>query len=163
MNILLLNGPSSSGKSSIAKLLKQRLETLRKCSIIALDDYLKMAPDEPIWEDDVYEVTSTMCQKITEALENSYFVIIDHVITSKRIYEAILQSFMGKDSFKVLVSCDIDVLKKREKVRGNRCIGSAEASLEYLYPKDNYDLTVDTGLKTTEQIVDQIIKYLKME
>ena len=119
--------------------------------------------DEPIWEDDVYEVTSTMCQKITEALENGYFVIVDHVITSKRIYEAILQSFMEKDSFKVLVSCDIDILKKREKERGNRCIGSAEASLEYLYPKDNYDLTVDTGLKSTEQIVDQIIKYLKME
>ena len=160
MNILLLNGPSSSGKSSIAKLLKKRLETSRKCSIIALDDYLKMSPDEPIWEDDVYEVTSTMCQKITEALENGCFVIVDHVITSKRIYEAVLQSFMEKDSFRVLVHCDIDILKKREKERGNRCIGSAEASLEYLYPKDNYDLTVDTGLKTIEQIVDQIIKYL---
>jgi chloramphenicol 3-O phosphotransferase len=141
-------------------LLKQRLESSRKCSIIALDDYLKMTPDEQIWEDDVYEVTSTMCQKITEALENGYFVIVDHVITSKRIYEAILQSFMGRDCFKVLVRCDIETLKKREKERGNRCIGSAEVSLEYLYPKDNYDLTVDTGLKTTEQIVDQIIKYL---
>ena len=160
MNILLLNGPSSSGKSSIAKLLKLRLETSRKCSIIALDDYLKMSPDEPIWEDDVFEANSTICQKITEALENGCFVIIDHVVTSKRIYEAILNSFMGKESFKVLVSCDIDILKKREKERGNRCIGSAEASLEYLYPKDNYDLTVDTGLKITEQIVDQIIKYL---
>jgi chloramphenicol 3-O phosphotransferase len=122
-----------------------------------------MSPDEPIWEDDVYEANLTICQKLTEVLENGYFVIVDHVITSKRIYEAILQSFMEKDSFKVLVSCDIDVLKKREKVRGNRCIGSAEASLEYLYPKDNYDLTVDTGLKTTEQIVDQIIKNLKLE
>ena len=70
------------------------------------------------------------------------------------------QSFIRKEAFKVLVSCDIDILKKREKERGNRCIGSAEASLEYLYPKENYDLTVDTSLKTTEQIVDQIIKYL---
>ena len=101
-----------------------------------------------------------MCQKIAETLENGYFAIIDHVITSKRIYEAILQSFKGKNSFKVLVSCGINILKKREKERGNRCIGSAEVSLEYLYPKDNYDLTFDTGLKTTEQIVDEIIKYL---
>ena len=161
MNILLLNGSSSSGKSSIAKLLKLRLESSIKCSITALDDYLKMTPDEPIWEDDVYEVTSTMCQKISKALENGCFVIVDHVITSKRIYEAILNSFMGRDCFKVLVRCDIEILKKREKERDNRCIGSAEASLEYLYPKDNYDLTVDTGLKTTEQIVNEIIECLK--
>lgn len=44
-----------------------------------------------------------MCQKIAETLENGYFAIIDHVITSKRIYEAILQSFKGKET--VLLFC----------------------------------------------------------
>lgn len=159
MDIILLNGPSSSGKSSIAKQLKIRLEKERECCIIALDNYLSMSLDEPIWEDDIFEFTPKFCEDIKKALKRKSFVIIDHVITSKRIFDMILQSFGNTENLKVLVNCDLEILKKREKERGNRCIGSAEASLEYLYPKDNYDLIVDSGLKTTEQIVDEIIVY----
>ena len=48
----------------------------------------------------------------------------------------------------IRVSCPPEVLREREAARGNRCPGSAEASAAYLFPKNGYDLTVDTHSMT---------------
>ena len=80
MNVILLNGPSSAGKSSIAKELKTILDTQGATEVIALDDYLDMASSESIWEDDVFTVMPGMCSDIAAALNNRRNVIIDHVI-----------------------------------------------------------------------------------
>jgi chloramphenicol 3-O-phosphotransferase len=56
-DVILLNGPSSAGKSSIAKALQQLLlDRGTDAVILSLDDYLKMSANEPIWEDDVFAV-----------------------------------------------------------------------------------------------------------
>lgn len=146
--MILLNGPSSSGKSSIAKCLKKKIAEKNKCIIVALDDYLVMTNDKPIWEDDVFELTPQMCKDIHELLSDGYVVIVDHVITSERIYHSIIESFSEEEYKIVKVSCDIEILRKREIQRGDRYIGSSEASIEYLYSKDNYDLVVDSSFKT---------------
>lgn len=53
--IILLNGPSSSGKSTLAKnLQKYMLEKSQKYNVVSIDDFLKMNSDEPIYEDDVF-------------------------------------------------------------------------------------------------------------
>ena len=53
-DVILLNGSSSTGKSSIAKALRQKLHDSGNSVIISLDDYLQMSANEPIWEDDVF-------------------------------------------------------------------------------------------------------------
>ena len=157
MDIILLNGPSSAGKSTIARALKANLNGDRECAVIALDDYLPMAADEPIWEDDVFAVMPQMCVDITRALADHKGVIVDHVITSPRVYEALMQAIGHEECLKVLVNCDLETLRQREKLRQDRCIGSAEASLQYLYPKDGYDIRVDSGKESPEQIVKKIM------
>lgn len=144
--IILLNGPSSAGKSTIARALKTELcRDDPPAVIIALDDYLKMSADEPIWEDDVFETVPKMCGDIADALQSGKTVIIDHVITSKRIFDALTAAASGHGIEKVLIKCSVEILRKREAARGNRCLGSAEASLQYLYPQDGYDLVIDSG------------------
>lgn len=58
------------------------------------------------------------------------------------------------------VTCDIEILRRREVERGDRCPGSAEASLEYLWPKEGYDLCIDNGrvsaLENAETIINQM-------
>lgn len=154
MKIILLNGPSSAGKSSIARELKGMLEG--PVQVIALDDYLDMTPEEPIWEDDVFAVTPRMGADIAAALEAGESVIIDHVITSARIFEAIRKAIGERPCFRVLVTCDTAVLRQRERDRGNRCIGSAEASRQYLFPKDGYDLRIDSGLLQPGEAAERI-------
>ncbi|MBO7364094.1 MAG: GNAT family N-acetyltransferase, partial [Lachnospiraceae bacterium] len=46
---VLLNGPSSAGKSSIAEQLRRKLGVT--AVTVTLDDYLEMSVREPIWED----------------------------------------------------------------------------------------------------------------
>ena len=61
--LLLMNGPSSAGKSTIAHELRRQL---RLCGadpvVISIDAYLRISTDEEIWEDDVFEITPDMCR-----------------------------------------------------------------------------------------------------
>ena len=160
--LVLLNGPSSAGKSSIANELKQQLS---RCGvdpvIISIDDYMKIGTDEEIWEDDVFEVMPDMCGDITPALRQGKWVIADHVITSARIYEALLDAADGYRTVKVLVTCSLEILRKREKERRNRFAGSAETSLQYLYPKEGYDLRIDSGETPPAGSAEKIMEFLR--
>lgn len=160
--IILLNGPSSSGKSTLAKALQSLIMARRneRYEIVSIDDFLKMTADDVIYEDDVFEISGLLCEKTLEALETDPGVIIDHVITSERIYNQ-LETMCGAFPLRlVLVSCSLETLRKREKGRGNRCPGSAEASLAYLFPKEGYDLIVKTDVMTAAECSDKIYEKL---
>ena len=160
-DVILLNGPSSAGKSSIAKALQQLLlDRGADAVILSLDDYLQMSANEPIWEDDVFAIMPRMCEGIEAALRDGKTVIIDHVITSFRIWQALCNAVSESQKKTVLVSCDVETLRRREAERGDRCAGSAEASLQYLYPKTGYDLCVDSSEASPEALAEEIIGAL---
>ena len=58
---------------------------------------------------------------IAAALQDGKTVIIDHVITSARIYCALNNAVAGFQMKTVLVSCDVEMLRRREAERGDRC------------------------------------------
>ena len=129
-------------------------------AVISLDDYLPMSANEPIWEDDVFAVMPHMCEDVAEALQDGKTVIIDHVITSARIYRALINAACGFQMKTVQVSCDVETLRRRETERSDRCAGSAEASLQYLYPKAGYDLCVDSSEASPAVLAEEIINSL---
>ena len=111
---------------------------------------------EGLIEDDVYDISGDMCDCASEMLKTAPGVIIDHVITSERIFTQ-LQEMLGQYPICcVQVTCPLEVLLAREFARKNRCIGSAEASYTYLFPREGYDLTVDTSVLTTEECAEKI-------
>lgn len=146
--IILLNGPSSSGKSSLSRALQSLLSGYE---IVSIDDFMKVSTSETIYEDDVYEISGEMCEKVKELYEEGNGVIIDHVITSKRIYDQLISFLSPVKVDTVHINCDLEILRKRETARGDRCRGSAESSYTYLYPKDGYDVEVDTGIMSSEE------------
>ena len=148
--VILLNGPSSSGKSTLAGTLQQLIaaETHEKYEVVSIDDFMKISKSETIYEDDVFEISGDMCAKALELLEAGRGIIIDHVITSERIYEQLKEFLSSYPLRTVRITCPLDILKSRELARGDRCVGSAEASAEYLFPKTGYDLVVDTAAKS---------------
>lgn len=153
---ILLNGPSSSGKSTLAKALQALVMDRRneRYAIISIDDYMKIPENETIYEDDVFEISGDLCQGALDALKTSDGVIIDHVITSKRIYQGLRDALQSCSLKTVRVTCPLDILKKREAARGNRCLGSAESSDTWLYPKDGYDFVVDTGRSLPSDVAE---------
>jgi chloramphenicol 3-O phosphotransferase len=150
--LLLLNGPSSAGKSTIAGELQKKLRLFNADPvIISIDDYMKIGTDEEIWEDDVFEIMPDMCRDITPALQQGKWVIVDHVITSERIFRQLKEMLYAYPLRTVHITCPPEILAERERARGDRCPGSAAASARYLYPRDGYDLTVDTGMKSARE------------
>lgn len=79
--IILLNGPSSSGKSTLAGVLQKLIKDREseEYGITSIDDFLKMSTGEVIYEDDVFDVSSEICENAIEILDSQHGVIIDHV------------------------------------------------------------------------------------
>ena len=144
---ILLNGPSSSGKSTLAEALRALILEKRseRYEVVSIDDFMKTDPMETIYEDDVFEISGDLCGRALEILRSGAGVIIDHVITSERIYRQLREALSAYPFRPVRVSCPLEILRKREQERGDRCPGSAESSARYLYPKEGYELTVDSG------------------
>ena len=160
--IILLNGPSSSGKSTLSRVLQELIAEKRnaKFAVVSIDDYMKLTTEETIYEDDVYEISGDMCRGALDALETHAGVIIDHVITSERIFTQ-LQELLGKYPIHTVhVTCPLPVLLEREYARKNRCLGSAEASYTYLFPQDGYDMTVDTSVMSPVECAEKIFDWL---
>ena len=159
---ILLNGPSSSGKSTLAGALQAVLKkkTGVRYRVVSIDDWMETDPMETIYEDDVYAVSGDLCARALEILGTGEDVIIDHVITSERIYRQLAEMLGAYPLRTVRITCPPQVLREREKARGDRCPGSAEASDTYLYPKKGYDLTVDTGTNTPEANAQFIFEKL---
>ena len=162
--LVLLNGPSSAGKSTIVGMLREKLRLHGADPvIISIDDYMKISTDEEIWEDDVFEIVPDMSRDIIAALRKGQWVIVDHVITSARIYEALLEAADGFPVTGILVTCSLETLRKREKERGNRFAGTAEASYRYLYPREGYDLRIDSGETGPEDAAERILALILKE
>lgn len=160
--IILLNGPSSSGKSTLAKSLQKFIEKKRdeKYEIISIDDFLNMKLEDVIYEDDVFQISLDLCEKVLEVTKSKKGVIIDHVITSERIFKQLKETLSSYPLYIVHVTCPLEVLRHREFERKNRCLGSAESSYEYLFPKEGYDLTVDTNALSPEECCIKILDVL---
>ena len=159
---ILLNGPSSSGKSTLSKALQSLIGEKRaeRYEVVSIDDFMKTEPMETIYEDDVFEISGDMCEKAAEFLEAGKGVIIDHVITSERIFEELKEALGTYALRTVRVTCPPEILRQRELDRGDRCPGSAESSDRYLYPKEGYDLIVDTGSIPPEENAALILDRL---
>ena len=108
----------------------------------------------------MFEIMPDLCRGLTGALRQGRLAIVDHVITSARIYEALLEAAAGYRLKTVRVQCSAALLKQREAARGDRFAGSAEASLRYLYPQSGYDLCVDSGKATPAEIAARLMALL---
>lgn len=163
--VILLNGPSSSGKSTLSTALQKVLEceTGEKYGIISIDDFLDMTTNEAIYEEDVFEISPKLCEAALDMITAQKNIIIDHVITSKRIFKHLIKALEFCDIYLISVTCPLHELIRREKQRKNRCVGSAEASFQYLFPKETYDLTIDNFQDSIEKCTLQIIKAIKNE
>ena len=152
-HVILLNGPSSSGKSTLAKALQETILDQRseRYEVVSIDDFLKMSPNETIYEDDVFEISDDLCKRTLEILDKSTGVIIDHVITSERIFTQLKENLSSCHMQMIRITCPLQLLRQRELARGDRSPGSAEASEQYLFPKEGYDLVVDTGMKSPSE------------
>jgi len=175
MRAIILNGGSSSGKSSIARSLQERLNGMWLC--FGIDDLVAAMPKRDFQTLSGLTVSSSgqvnvggrfrayeqawMGGLLTIAEGGISLILEDVFISGPAAQKRWKDSLLGVDIFWVGVTCSPDVAALRELARGDRCPGMARSQAEDVHVDVDYDFIVDTTSLSTESCADLIA--LKLE
>jgi len=149
-NIIIINGPSSSGKTTLALALQKQINLpfLRFSFDLFLENSVlpttqirqgnfSWAAIRPAVFDGLHH-----CVPALAAAGNN--LIFDHIIETKQWLDDLVELLAGFDVFFVGLHCSIEELERREVQRGNRRIGEARADLEIVHRHCSYDLELNS-------------------
>lgn len=168
MSAIILNGTSSSGKSSIARAI-QKLSP-EPFLHISLDSIVDMFRWDAIKNDalrrECHAVGVSNFHKILPILLSSHFpAVIDHVFERDEWYHDCLAAVNVGYTILVGVHCSLDILRRREAARSDRRVGLAEIQYSMVHQNRDYDIEVDTGNRTSDDCAEDILAayYKKAE
>ncbi len=166
--IIFLNGVSSSGKTSIARILQRTLpEPYFQVSIDAFEEMLPDRYDDgPAFEWPVIfpKMLSGFHHSIAALATAGNNLIVDHVTVYREGWSSSLLEcaylFTPFRSYLIGVQCPLPELERREQVRGDRFIGTAARQIERVHWYNTYDLEVDTFEASPEACAARIIDFI---
>ncbi len=180
--LIVLNGPSSVGKSSIASSLQELWP--RPLFASGLDVFIGGWPDShvtapgsdgspapesamrivpgagpaPSWipeYGDEFHLIMKFAHQFWAAMnEGGIDLVIDHVILDATLREQAQRTLAN--AFWVGVTCDIDELFRREAARGDRRLGFASGTSAVVHNEMTYDLVVDTTATPARVLAQEI-------
>ena len=189
--IILLNGTSSAGKTTIAQALQNVLEApylhtgidqlliehLPKGLIVRADvrgDGLDPATAEgwlAVFRDDAlaevrigpvgYRWLAGMYAAVAALSQAGLNVILDDVIHDPRVLRSAVETLPARQVFFVGIRCPLEVAEQREAARGNRARGGARTFHPRVHAHGAYDLEVDSGRYTAHECALQIREGLQ--
>lgn len=165
--ILLINGASSSGKTSLAHTLQDRLPEpyleagIDKFIFMLAERYL----ERPLWDDILgladhagahgHALINGMHQAICALSRAGLPVIADHVLVEPAWLQECARLFSELPAYFIGVYCPLEVLEARERSRKNRTLGQALLQYPRVHAHGVYDLEVDTSQGTPEELATQ--------
>ena len=175
--IILINGTSSSGKSTIVRGLQSTLPDL--WLEMGIDRFAHALPGrvggQPTWtllfryvrpdgrSDGPFTIETTglghqfiagMHAAAAAIADAGLNVIVDHVLVEQAWLDDCSRRWAGFDVLFVGVRCPLEVVLRRELERRDRTLGQAEAQFGIVHRwADRYDLEVDTSVLTPDEAV----------
>lgn len=172
---MLLNGTSSSGKTSIStELIDQKGIPFHH---LAIDDFFdnyndfvnKKLPNKlpreinphvvsQIVEDSILTMYYSTVKLFSEIGLN---VIVDIVIDNDKRFNKCLDVFSEQPVLFVGILCSKEELMRREEIRGDRNIGLASSQFDNVYRFNEYDLEVNTEELNPIECAKEILSFIK--
>lgn len=160
--IILVNGASSSGKTTLCRALQAALPELfwylsidhyRELGIIPWDRVRSGEFDRLALRPQVFEGFYRTLPALAEAGNN---LLIEHILAPNDYPERLLEVLAPFDIFLVGVHCPLDELERRERARGDRPLGDARRDFAVTHTYGAYDIEVD-ALQPAEQNAATVI------
>jgi chloramphenicol 3-O phosphotransferase len=146
--IVLFNGPSSSGKTTLTKAVGGRLRTPWLVMPVDLFHQIRTRPEERMTgrqlQNVLHRTRAAYHRAIVGAAACGCDVLADHVLSEPWRLDDLLGLSAGLDVLLVHVTCDASELRRREKARGDREPGAALTQQRLVFAHGDSDLTVDT-------------------
>ncbi len=177
--IILLNGTSSSGKTTLVRALQAVL--LDPWLEIGIDRFVFALPrqyrDQPLWSE-VFRyvrepgaaadrftietgplgerIVSGMHRTVAALAHEGLDVVVDHVLLESGWLAECRRLWAPYRLLTVGVRCPLEIVIERERARGDRTIGQAAAQYAVVHRWGGYDLEVDTSTTTPELAATRI-------
>jgi chloramphenicol 3-O phosphotransferase len=150
--IILIDGASSSGKSSIARAVRASIEApfwrysidhLREAGVLPLDRYRSGEFD---WLADREAFFDGFHRSIAAFAEAGANLIVEHIVETPAWMERLAGLLSAHDVFFVGVHCSLEELEARERARGDRRIGDARRDFALAHEGRLYDVEIDGAI-----------------
>lgn len=164
--IILLNGTSSSGKSSLAKALQVTLDA----PFLHIDgDYFWQLYPRSYFADkteDTYrgwrnQFLPACYLSLTTFVQAGVNIIVDEVLTKPTTLTWLQAALSPYEVVFVGLDCGLAELERREIERGNRKIGLARFQYPNIHIHGEYDIKINTELNDSVTCAQQIKQFLK--
>lgn len=143
--IILLNGVSSSGKSSLSNELVKLLPEYFHFSIDDFDTIIERMEDRE--NERLIPVPTELFfhRNLAMFSEKGVNLIVDHILHDEDTFKDCIAILEHYPVLFVGVHCSADELERRERSRGDRMIGQAIRQLDFVHQQNEvYDVEVDT-------------------
>lgn len=183
IQIIYINGPTSSGKSTLIRALQNALE--KPFLAIGIDSVIAMMPNkyndwhtskhtqgfswQPAYDEhgDIVSYTietGPFGEKMVQTLKDIVIVLakLGHYLIIDDVSFGDLQVDKWRQAlreFKVLwvgITAPLEILEEREKKRGDRKLLSCRWQADRVHRGVAYDLIFDTHMQTTDEIIEVI-------
>jgi chloramphenicol 3-O phosphotransferase len=156
--IIILNGPSSSGKTTLAVALQKQFEIpfIRFSFDLFLDH--KALPSEQIkngtfsWDAMRPSLFRGIHQCIPALATAGNNIIFDHIIETKTWLHELVSLVSELDVFFVGLHCSLPELERREIQRGDRRRGEAQLDFQTVHRITSYDLELNSENPLEENV-----------
>ena len=181
--VIVLNGTSSSGKSTLIRALQAQLDG--PWVAIGIDTVVFALPsaylDQPRWSEVFRYVptapgsaapfrieTGELGERLIRGLHRmvramadaGVDVIVDHVLLERAWLDDLAAALDAVPVLFVGVTCPLDVVLERERARKDRTIGQAAAQFEVVHRAGGYDVEVDTARLDPDAAAGAIVRRL---
>jgi len=171
--VIIINGTSSSGKTSILHSLQDLLE--EPFVDAGIDRYIWSMParylERPLWDevlgqaDRAGQVGHNLVRGMHRAIRSLSMagcnVVADHVLVEPKWVVDCARLFADLPAYLVGVQCPLEELEQRESMRKNRTLGQAKLQFPVIHKYTIYDLQVDTSLLSPKDCSLQIQSRLE--
>ncbi|MBP6870302.1 AAA family ATPase [Candidatus Babeliales bacterium] len=185
--VIVLNGPSAAGKSSLQKAI-QRLAPVPYLNV-GIDNFFNdLFPDEhgklgckadadfgndlrwvTIAENLVYLHVGSAGQKIVKGMNKAIAayaktgnnVVVDYIMYEQSWLQNLLHELQGCPVYLVGVTVSLDILQAREQARSTSPIGHAGSHYHTVHVGNKYDLWIDNSQGSADEGAMKILEFVE--
>lgn len=163
-DIILLNGTSSAGKSTLARALQ------RKAGIPLLHTSLDTFVDMFLWEAVTDPAERRVCHaagvdnfhhSLAHLAAGPFGMVVDHLLILPEWHEATRAALANRRVHFIGVRCPLEVVEARERARPDRQAGMAASQFSHIHRNQTYDFEVDTSRVSPDAGAEQILAFIR--
>ena len=181
--VIVLNGTSSAGKSTLAAEMQHQLVARRSCWVIlGIDDFLGKLPAPwvryreagdhaaegvsfvRVGRDIVFRagpvgraLLGGYRRSVAAVVRSGVNVIVDEVVLDEEAWDQWESELRALDPFWVRVDCPIEVCEERERARSDRLPGLARSQSTVVHRHPHYGVAVDTSKASPAELAQAVL------